>query len=74
MNIQLNQAEICNAIKEYLANQGIDLQHKVIGVALTAGRGSNGHSANVNISESTSAMEADTIESDLDDIPFPEND
>lgn len=72
MNIQLNQDEICNAIKEYLSNQGIDLKHKVTDVTLTAGRGSNGHSANVYIAEADTDIVVS--DDDLEGIPFPEHD
>ena len=49
MRITLNQAEIEQALRQYAASQGIDTQGKQVEVSLTAGRGPNGFSAELNI-------------------------
>lgn len=51
MNIQLNQHEIEAAIRESIARQGVHLRNKTIGIAFSAGRGSNGLSANLTIDD-----------------------
>jgi len=50
MKIHLNQEEIQKALTEYINNQGINLTGKAVDVTLTAGRGSNGHYAEITIS------------------------
>jgi len=49
MQIQLIQSEIEEALVAYIANQGIDLSDKTISVEMTAGRGGNGHTAQISI-------------------------
>ena len=49
MRITLNQAEIEQALRQYAVSQGIDIQGKQVEVSLTAGRGPNGFSAELNI-------------------------
>lgn len=49
MKINLDQVEIQSALIEYINNQGIDLTQKKVQVTLVAGRGPNGHSAQIDI-------------------------
>ena len=56
MKIDLNQSEIETALVAYIADQGIDLTGKNIEVSLVAGRGVNGHSASIEISNAVAAV------------------
>ena len=47
MKIELNEIEIIEAIIEYVSDKGINTTDKQVDVTLVAGRGSNGHSANI---------------------------
>lgn len=49
MQIQLNQQEIEEAVTDFVAKQGFDLTSKEVTVAFTAGRGSNGITADIDI-------------------------
>ena len=49
MKMTLNHEEINEAIVDWIAKQGIDLADKETTVELTAGRGSNGNSASIDI-------------------------
>lgn len=49
MQIQLNQQEIEEAVTDFVAKQGFDLTCKEVTVAFTAGRGSNGITADIDI-------------------------
>lgn len=49
MQIQLNQQEIEEAVTDFVAKQGFDLTRKEVTVAFTAGRGSNGITADIDI-------------------------
>lgn len=51
MLIQLKQAEIVSAIKQYVAQQGINLTGKTVDIAFTHGRKENGLSADVTIED-----------------------
>jgi hypothetical protein len=51
MLIQLKQAEIVSAIKQYVAQQGINLAGKTVDIAFTSGRKENGLSADVTIED-----------------------
>lgn len=53
MQITLNNTEIESAIVDYIDKQGISLNNAEVDVALVAGRGPNGHTANVNIDKTT---------------------
>lgn len=55
MNISLNNTEIEEALVYYIKSQGVDLSDKTINVTLIAGRGANGHSANIAIEPVVSA-------------------
>lgn len=47
MKINLVESEIQTALVEYINNQGFDLSNKQVKVTLVAGRGANGHSAQI---------------------------
>ena len=49
MKMTLNHKEINEAIVDWVAKQGIDLADKETTVELTAGRGTNGNSASIDI-------------------------
>jgi hypothetical protein len=51
MKIHLNEQEIIQALKEFISNQGISITGKSVEVHLTAGRGSNGHKADLEITD-----------------------
>jgi hypothetical protein len=51
MEINLNENEIQQALVQYINNKGIDLSQSKTNVTLIAGRGANGHSAVVSITE-----------------------
>lgn len=51
MQVILKQTEIESAIKQYISNQGINLQGKSIEVAFTAGRKESGISAEIAIED-----------------------
>lgn len=51
MQIQLKQSEIVDALKQYISKQGFNLAGKSVGVAFTAGRGTSGLSADIEIDE-----------------------
>ncbi len=50
MQITLNHQEIETAITEYIENQGIQVEYKTTAVSMTAGRGNNGYTASILIS------------------------
>jgi hypothetical protein len=50
MRINLDEAEIHQALKEFVENQGIPLVNKTVEVTMKAGRGKNGYKAQVVIS------------------------
>lgn len=52
MKIELKQAEIIAALKMYVGAKGIDLHHKEVNVAFTAGRKKTGLSVEMNIEDS----------------------
>lgn len=51
MLIQLKQNEIVTALKQYIAQQGINLTNKDVKITFTAGRKESGISADVEIEE-----------------------
>lgn len=52
MKIELNDAEIKNAIEAYVATQGVSTHGKEVTVSLRAGRGDNGFTAEVELEAS----------------------
>jgi len=63
----LVQSEIEEALVAFIANQGIDLSGKAISVEMTAGRGGNGHTAQISIvkGEETSNVSDNVSEIDM---------
>lgn len=59
MNINLNNSEIVQAITDYIATLGLNLKNKDVEVRLIAGRGSNGHSAQIDVKQSENIEEED---------------
>jgi hypothetical protein len=51
MQIQLKQAEIVSALKQYIGSQGINLSGKSVEISFTAGRGQAGLTADIVIEE-----------------------
>jgi MarR-like DNA-binding transcriptional regulator SgrR of sgrS sRNA len=51
MQIQLKQAEITEALKQYVAKQGINLTGKSVDITFTNGRKDNGLSADIIIED-----------------------
>jgi hypothetical protein len=52
MQIQLRQTEIVEALKQYIAKQGISLKGKTVEISFTAGRKDAGLSADISIEDS----------------------
>jgi len=79
MNIQFNHDEIVQAIVNYTAARGFSLAKSTVNVNLTAGRGSNGYSAHVEVlAEGVNSLEeaqevsekvGTTAQPDLDEEP-----
>lgn len=82
MEINLNQDEIEQALKEYVGNTGlgIDLTDREIKIDLKAGRGENGHSANIVLVEKpkekevTKKKETSIEDNQAIDFEFEEDD
>lgn len=51
MQINLKQAEVVAALKQYVTTQGFDLVGKAVDVTFTAGRGQTGLSAEISIDD-----------------------
>ena len=51
MQIQLRQIEIVEALKQYIARQGINLKGKTVDISFTAGRKDAGLSADISIED-----------------------
>lgn len=58
MQIQLKQHEIVAALKQYISSQGIRLQGREVDIRFTAGRGSTGLTADIQI-EDTEGLDID---------------
>lgn len=56
MNIQLNQAEIVSAIRQYVEQQGISMRNKTLEVDFTSGRKENGLTASLTITEAVGTL------------------
>jgi len=63
MKLTFDSSEIEQALISYVSSQGIDLSDKNVSVSMTAGRGPNGHTAELNITHKK--------ESNLSAIPPP---
>lgn len=63
MQIQLKQAEIVNALKQFITAQGINLAGKCVDISFTAGRKEAGLTADIFISDTQiPGVEADVEE------------
>lgn len=51
MQINLKQTEIVDALRQYVAQQGINLSGKTVEIAFTAGRKEGGLTAEINIED-----------------------
>jgi len=74
LKIDLNQSEIETALVAYIADQGIDLTGKSIEVSLVAGRGVNGHSASIEISNAVAVVTGLPTSSEATDAPVLKED
>lgn len=57
MQIQLKQAEIVTALKQYIASQGISLYRKDVNISFTAGRKEAGVLADISIEDASPVVE-----------------
>ena len=55
MRITLNENEIKEALVQYVSGHGVDVTGRKVEVSLTAGRGVNGHTADIDILNATDA-------------------
>lgn len=53
MRITLNENEIKEALVRYVAGQGVDISGRNVEVSMTAGRGANGYTADIDITDAT---------------------
>lgn len=63
MKIVLNQAEIEDALRSFVSIKGISIDGKTIDVQLTAGRGPNGMTAELDINSEEQAAPASNVTS-----------
>jgi hypothetical protein len=62
MQIQLKQAEIVAALKQYISNQGIKLEGKTVEITFTAGRRESGITADLRIENDVLIDDSDAPE------------
>lgn len=55
MRVTLNESEIKDALIQYVAGHGVAVAGRDVSVSLVAGRGPNGHSATIDISNAGTA-------------------
>ena len=72
MQITLNQSEIENAIITFVGSQGIAITGKNVDVTLTAGRGPNGMSASIDISNDAAKPKKIIAEVAEEEMVIPE--
>jgi len=65
MQITINDAEINEAIHDFIGKQGIAITDKQLDINFTAGRGVNGNSATVDIREPATIPVPPTIEDNI---------
>lgn len=65
MRVTLNESEIKDALIQYVAGHGVAVAGRDVSVSLVAGRGPNGHSATIDISNAGGT----TASSYLSDTP-----
>ena len=61
MQLSLNDSEIRQAVADYVAGQGISVVDKKVDVVLKAGRGENGYSATVDITDNNSTESTEEL-------------
>ena len=71
MKVMLNDAEIKVALVDYVVGQGIDVSGKEVVVDMTAGRGENGFSANIDIVDAR--VESATVSDETEAVPTESN-
>lgn len=71
MQIQLKQPEIVEALKQYIAKQGLSLTGKTTEVSFTAGRGDTGVSASIVIEDSDMPPLQGELHLDLKQVSTP---
>ena len=71
MKVMLNDAEIKVALVDYVVGQGIDVSGKEVVVDMTAGRGENGFSANIDIVDAR--VESATVSDKTEAVPTESN-
>lgn len=57
MRITLNENEIKEALVRYVAGQGVDVSGRNVEVSMTAGRGANGYTADIDITDAKPVLE-----------------
>ena len=67
MKVMLNDSEIKKALVNYVVSQGIDISGKEVVVDMTAGRGENGFSANIDIVDTDLPIVGTTDETTSDE-------
>ena len=73
MKIEINQAEIEAAIVAYVGSQGIDVEGKDVGVDMVAGRGANGYTASITLTDKTASVELKEVGSEEGDDNTPDS-
>lgn len=77
MKLHLDQDDLFAAVRLFIENEGISLTGKKVNIDFTAGRGSNGHYADVNLSQENEGQD-DVVDpfsepplvADQEEIPF----
>lgn len=71
MKIQLKEAEVAAAVRQYIVSQGINLAGKTIDIAFIATRSGAGTVAEINIEEASDAIPGFTNEAADEPEPAP---
>ena len=71
MQIQLRQSEIVEALKQYIARQGINLKGKTVDISFTAGRKDAGLSADISIEDPGQQLPDLTGDDDASETTVP---
>jgi len=72
MEISLNQEEIYQAILDSIENQNIPLVGRDVSIRLTAGRGANGHSAQIVIATPGSSTTSEATGDENPEVITPD--
>jgi hypothetical protein len=67
LSITVDAEAIRDALVAYVAAQGLSLKGKDVDVSITAGRGSNGFSANIDISTPTAQIQSTAQDTYVED-------